>query len=296
MGTTPSVKADYSQFCACMDLIVAKGTASAVLLSNKLSIAPALAEHLIQIYENNGLIGPDRGDGTHAVLLSPDYWTSLRPQFENKNSTPAAPHTPPQPEKVDYPSDLTIEQLDCMDGHDFEYTCADLLIANGFSRVRVTKASGDFGIDILAEKDGEKYAIQCKCYSRPIGNHAVEEAYSGAAYYNGRVPVVMSNQTFTVAAQHMADRIGVLLWGRKKVKHMLLAYESDEQRRLRKLKRIACIIGYILAVIACILVFLFFGSVALSTGSVFILLYIPFILLRVFMPHRRRRRRRRRRW
>ena len=34
--------------------------------------------------------------------------------------------------------------MDEMEGHDFEYYCADLLKANGFLEVEVTKGSGDF--------------------------------------------------------------------------------------------------------------------------------------------------------
>ena len=48
--------------------------------------------------------------------------------------------------------------LDHMEGLEFEYYCADLLAANGFIEVEVTKGSGDYGIDILAEKDGVTYS------------------------------------------------------------------------------------------------------------------------------------------
>ena len=60
--------------------------------------------------------------------------------------------------------------VDSMEGHDFEYWCADLLRKNGYENVEVTPGSGDQGIDVLAEKDGIKYAIQCKCYSKDLGN------------------------------------------------------------------------------------------------------------------------------
>ena len=64
--------------------------------------------------------------------------------------------------------------MDELEGHDFEYFCADILRANGFLEVEVTKGSGDFGADILAEKDGITYAVQCKCYDKPIGVKAVQ--------------------------------------------------------------------------------------------------------------------------
>ncbi len=58
---------------------------------------------------------------------------------------------------------------DDMEGHEFERYCAELLEENGFQEVEVTKGSGDYGVDILAEKDGITYAIQCKRYTGPVG-------------------------------------------------------------------------------------------------------------------------------
>ena len=59
--------------------------------------------------------------------------------------------------------------LDEMEGVEFEQYCAELLRNRGFIDVKLTKASGDFGVDILAEKDGVTYAIQCKRYADPVG-------------------------------------------------------------------------------------------------------------------------------
>ena len=63
--------------------------------------------------------------------------------------------------------------IDFMEGHDFEYYCAELLRRQGFLEVEVTRGSGDYGIDILAEKDGVTYAIQCKRYTAPVGVKAI---------------------------------------------------------------------------------------------------------------------------
>ena len=66
--------------------------------------------------------------------------------------------------------------IDNMDGHSFEYWCADLLRDNGFENVSVTQGSGDQGVDVLAEKDGVKYAIQCKCYSRATPHNSIRKS------------------------------------------------------------------------------------------------------------------------
>lgn len=105
-------------------------------------------------------------------------------------------------------------QIDQMEGHDFEYFCADLLKERGFLDVQVTKGSGDYGVDILAEKDGITYGIQCKCYNSPVGVKAVQEAYAGRDYYDCMVGAVMTNQYFTRPAVEAAKKLKILLWDR----------------------------------------------------------------------------------
>lgn len=107
--------------------------------------------------------------------------------------------------------------FDNMEGHDFEKFCARLLKKNGFKDVEVTKGSGDFGVDILANKDGISYAIQCKCYSSNIGNKAIQEAHSGKEYYHCMVGVVLTNRYFTKAAKELAEKHNILLWDRDKL-------------------------------------------------------------------------------
>jgi restriction system protein len=109
---------------------------------------------------------------------------------------------------------LKFSEIDEMDGRDFETFCAGLLSQRGFDDVRVTKASGDYGIDILAEKEGITFAIQCKRYSEPVGVKAVQEAYAGRDYYDCMVGVVMTNQYFTSAAVEAAKKLKILLWDR----------------------------------------------------------------------------------
>lgn len=106
------------------------------------------------------------------------------------------------------------DAIDEMEGHDFEYFCAELLKKRGFQEVEVTKGSGDYGVDILAEKEGITYAIQCKCYSAPVGVGAVQEAYAGRDYYDCMVGAVLTNQYFTAPAVEAAKKLKILLWDR----------------------------------------------------------------------------------
>ena len=110
------------------------------------------------------------------------------------------------------------ELIDELEGHDFEIYCSDLLRGNGFNDVTVTKGSGDFGLDILCERDGVTYGIQCKRYDKPIGVYAVQQAYAGRDYYDRMVGVVMTNQTFTDAAEKAARKLNILLWDRREMR------------------------------------------------------------------------------
>lgn len=110
---------------------------------------------------------------------------------------------------------------DYMEGHQFEYFCADILRKNGFINVEVTQGSGDHGIDILAEKDDITYAIQCKCYSSNIGNAAIQQAHTGKSLYHKDVAVVMTNQYFTQQAKEEAVQLGVKLWDRDKLDNLI---------------------------------------------------------------------------
>lgn len=92
----------------------------------------------------------------------------------------------------------------------YETMCAEILSDAGW-KARTTRGSGDQGVDVVAEKDGEKVVIQCKLYSRPVGNKAVQEISAGKSYYGARHAAVVSNQVFTPSAKELAQSTGVLL-------------------------------------------------------------------------------------
>lgn len=95
-------------------------------------------------------------------------------------------------------------------GIDFEYWCAARIEEQGWS-VRVSKASGDQGIDIEAMRDGMLVAVQCKRYTSPVGNKAVQEAYAGATHYRASKAIVIGTGGYTKAAIDLAANTGVIL-------------------------------------------------------------------------------------
>lgn len=132
--------------------------------------------------------------------------------------------------------------IDGMDGHEFEYFCADLLRKNGFTNVDVTPGSGDQGVDILAKKEGKRYAIQCKCYSSPLGNGPVQEVYAGMKFYSCDIGIVMTNSVFTKGGVDLARRTGVQLWDRAVVQSLMqpkgmVAIEKEQRKAEKRVAR-----------------------------------------------------------
>ncbi|MCX4371952.1 MAG: restriction endonuclease [Dysosmobacter sp.] len=107
------------------------------------------------------------------------------------------------------------------DGFDFERKFAAALKRDGFENVTVTEKSGDFGADILAEKDGVKYVIQCKYYTSSVGVKAVQQVFASKIHYAAHVAVVATNSVFTKSAKVLAEETGVLLWNGLKVQEIL---------------------------------------------------------------------------
>lgn len=93
---------------------------------------------------------------------------------------------------------------------EFEKYCAEVLRRVGWI-ARVTKASGDQGVDVIASRNNVRVALQCKLYSHPVGNKAVQEIAAGRLHEGADFAVVVSNKSFTVAAQQLAKTMGVML-------------------------------------------------------------------------------------
>lgn len=123
----------------------------------------------------------------------------------------------------------SILNMDYMDGLQFEYFCADILKKKGYENVDVTKGSGDQGVDIIAERDGIRYAIQCKCYSSTVGNKAVQEVYAGKDFYRCQIGVVMTNNYFTKSAIELAESNGTILWDRDSLNMFMKTYSDEIQ-------------------------------------------------------------------
>ncbi|WP_439861792.1 restriction endonuclease [Pseudomonas sp. MBLB4136] len=93
-------------------------------------------------------------------------------------------------------------------GQDLEVSISRLYESLGY-RVTLTKTSGDFGVDIIAESNSETIAIQCKNYESLVGVDAIMQAYSGGRFHDCSRYCVVTTSGFTEPAREMADKLGV---------------------------------------------------------------------------------------
>jgi restriction system protein len=95
-------------------------------------------------------------------------------------------------------------------GVDFEHWVAESLKKFGWN-TKVTKGSGDQGVDVIAEIDQRRVAIQCKLYKGSVGNKAVQEVIAGMHHLGLERAAVISSGTFTRGAYELAQSTNVML-------------------------------------------------------------------------------------
>jgi len=74
--------------------------------------------------------------------------------------------------KLNHIQRLKKSGIDQMDGRQFEHYLGYLFKSQGYA-VKVTRAVGDYGADLVLEKAEEKIAVQAKRYKKSIGIEAV---------------------------------------------------------------------------------------------------------------------------
>lgn len=124
-------------------------------------------------------------------------------------------------------NNITIDDVDLMTGSEFELFIAQLFRKMGYS-TQTTKASGDQGVDVIAERNGVKFGIQCKCYSNTVSNSAIQEVVAGKQFYHLDKVIVVTNSCFTKSAEELARANDVILWDRIILKEKLLSFNVNK--------------------------------------------------------------------
>ena len=204
-------------------IIFESGTASISMLQRRMGIGYGSAALIMDKLEEAGVISAYAGNEQRDILMSMEEYEERKRIVTQKNYQN---YSVSDTYRKYGGIDAELLTIDLMEGHDFEYWCADLLRKAGFTDVEVTQGSGDQGVDILAKKDGVKYAIQCKCYASDLGNKPVQEVHAGKVLYNCQVGAVMTNRHFTAGGRQLAEATGVLLWDHDWITSMLNSTED----------------------------------------------------------------------
>lgn len=120
-------------------------------------------------------------------------------------------------------SNADLSAIDKMNGLEFENYVAFILEKNGYKKVKVTSATNDQGIDVVAYKNGSWYGFQCKRWNGNVGNKAIQEAFAGKGYYNLDKAVVITNSFYTQSAIKLASKLKVELMDRKSLLKLINA-------------------------------------------------------------------------
>lgn len=99
---------------------------------------------------------------------------------------------------------LRFQDVDLMDGVSFEYYIAQLLAERGYSNVSLTEQY-DYGVDIIAEKDGVRWGVQAKRYSGLVKAEAVRQVVTGLRLYGCDRAMVVTNSTYSNVAKRLAE-------------------------------------------------------------------------------------------
>ncbi len=147
----------------------------------------------------------------------PDYWDIF--EDNNYNLDDFASDISSLIDEVIIDNDITHEDYEIQSGEDFEFKCSEILSRLGW-QTKLTKKSGDQGVDILAEKNNYSVAIQCKYYLSSVGNAAVQQVLAGKKYYNADYAAVVTNSTYTKSAIELANASNVILLTLNKLENL----------------------------------------------------------------------------
>ena len=122
-----------------------------------------------------------------------------------------------------------IREVDRMTGRQFEEYLKALLRSLGY-RVKLTRPSGDYGADLVVEKDGIKTVVQAKRHRKKVGIRAIQEAVAAVGYYKADNAMVITNSFFTKSARQLAEKNGVQLWDRNTLVKMSLQVQKAREK------------------------------------------------------------------
>ena len=106
-----------------------------------------------------------------------------------------------------------------MSPRDYEIFCASQFKKFGW-KAEATVGSGDQGVDVVAKKKGLILVAQCKKFSKPVPNKAVQEVVAGIKFYKADSGVVIAPNGFTKSAEKLAAANNIQLIHHGEIKNL----------------------------------------------------------------------------
>lgn len=122
--------------------------------------------------------------------------------------------------KINKYKNYDFSKIDYMDGVEFENLIDAKFQKMGY-KTQLTKATKDYGVDLIATKNKKSIAIQIKRYNRNVGVKAIQEVIAAKAFYKTDTAMVLTNSYFTKPAKNLAKETNVILVDRSKLAKIL---------------------------------------------------------------------------
>jgi len=122
---------------------------------------------------------------------------------------------------------LEMVDIDVMDGLEFEKFVAKVMASRGFTKVRLTERY-DYGVDIIAHKDGVRWGVQVKHYSRMVKVEAVRQVVTALNKYKCQRAMVVTNSTFSRPAKVLAETNDCVLIGKDELAEWIIAFQKGK--------------------------------------------------------------------
>jgi HJR/Mrr/RecB family endonuclease len=121
---------------------------------------------------------------------------------------------------------IRLADVDYMDGLDFEKYVCRLMERQGYSDVHNVRGSGDFGVDVMATRNGVRYAVQVKRYKGNVSRRAISDAVTGRIHFNCDAAMVVTNSYFTAGAKALARSTQCELVDRDQLADWILTFQQ----------------------------------------------------------------------
>jgi len=109
---------------------------------------------------------------------------------------------------------FTLNDLRGLSPEQFEEWCGDRLREQGFT-VTIVGGQGDHGIDLIAERDCARTAVQCKRWFgvRSVGEPQIRDLLGAMQHEGAANGMVLTTGQFSPAARTWAQGKSITLWG-----------------------------------------------------------------------------------